>query len=148
MGRTVGGAYPVDKLTPHHATVLTPDRGNGTILVVEDEVLVRAVVTDELRQQGYTVVEAANAEDALSVLHSNVRVDLLLTDVQMPGSLDGVGLARLVRADYPFVKVVMASSRMPDIEANETADGFFSKPYDFPKLFGHIKALVARGTTN
>jgi CheY-like chemotaxis protein len=129
----MGRAFPADEPGPNPAT----------ILLVEDEVLQRVLVGDELRQHGYNVVEAANADEALSILRSNVRVDVLLTDIHMPGTMDGVGLASHVRIEYPFVKVLMASSRMPSSAVGEAADGFFPKPYDFPRLLGHIKALVA-----
>jgi len=102
----------------------------------------RAMVTDELRQQGYNVVEAVNADEAVSILRSNVPVDLLLTDVSMPGDLNGAGLARLVHTEYPFVRVVMTSGQIPDPEVGEMIDGFFPKPPDFPMLIGHIKALL------
>jgi two-component system, response regulator PdtaR len=136
-------ARPVDKQIQIHATALSPAYSRATILVVEDEILVRAELADELREHGYTVVETANADEALLVLHSNVRVDLLITDIRMPGSLNGMGLARLVRAEYPFVKVVLASGQMPDAAVGEMIDGFFPKPYDFPKVMGQIKALLA-----
>jgi CheY-like chemotaxis protein len=149
LGKTVSRASPVGKAAHDPATLFTPTRGAAAILVVEDEILVRAMVTDELRDQGYTVIEAADADEALAILHSNVRVDLLLTDVRMPGTLDGVGLARLVRAEHPTVKVVMASGQMmPDTDVGKTVDGFFAKPYDVPRLIERINALLAPGTMN
>jgi CheY-like chemotaxis protein len=133
----MGSARSINNRAAHN-----PGSGNATILVVEDEVLLRAMVTDVLRGQGYSVVEAANADEAVSILHSNLRVDLLLTDVRMPGSLNGMGLARLVHTKYPFVKVVMVSGQTPDAEFGDMSDGFFPKPYDFSKLIGHIKILL------
>jgi CheY-like chemotaxis protein len=67
--------------------------------VVEDEVLVRIKVADELRAQGYAVIEATNASEAISVLQSSMRIDLVLTDIRMPGDLDGLGLARMMRSE-------------------------------------------------
>lgn len=120
-----------------------PAGSRATILLAEDEILVRLMVADELRAEGYTVVEAANADEALTVLRSNSAVDLLITDVRMPGTLDGLGLARLVRAEYPATKVVIASGHMASSEAAQWVDAFISKPYDFPKLATHIKTLLA-----
>jgi CheY-like chemotaxis protein len=116
-----------------------------TILVVEDEILVRILVTDELRGHGYTVIEAVNADEAVLILQNNDRVDLLLTDVRMPGTRDGFDLARLVRAHYPVIKVVIASADVSAAEGemSNSFDGFFTKPYDFPKLGEHIKALLS-----
>jgi CheY-like chemotaxis protein len=119
-----------------------PAHEQASILIVEDDVLVRAMAADELREQGYSVVEAASADEALSVLHSNVGVDLLMTDVRMPGSLDGAALARTVRAEYPAMKVVIASGDRPDAELADRFDGFFAKPYDVPRLVRHIRALL------
>jgi CheY-like chemotaxis protein len=124
------------------AAAPAPAHEQATILIVEDDVLVRAMAADQLREQGYSVVEAASADEALSVLHSNVGVALLMTDVRMPGSLDGAALARMVRAEYPAMKVVIASGDRPDAELADRFDGFFAKPYDVPRLVRHIRALL------
>jgi CheY-like chemotaxis protein len=119
----------------------TPARGYATVLVAEDDVILRSVVAQQLREEGYSVVEASNAEEVLVVLRTGVRVDLLFTDVGMPGTLDGIGLARLVRAEFPDVKVVIASGNVAR-EVGVAVDGFFSKPYHVPQLLGHIRALL------
>jgi two-component system, response regulator PdtaR len=124
------------------AAAPAPAHEQATILIVEDDVLVRAMAADELREQGYSVVEAASADEALSVLHSNVGVDLLMTDVRMPGSLDGATLARTVRAEYPAMKVIVASGDRPDAGLADKFDGFFAKPYDVARLVRHIHALL------
>lgn len=141
-------ASPVDVAALDVAAVFKPAQAGTTILVVDDEVLVRAMITDELREQGYLVVEAANADEALVVLHSNVGVDLLLTDVRMPGTLDGLDLARLVRSAYPSVKIMIASGEMPARVADETVDGVFAKPYDVDRLIGRIKDLLVSAQAN
>jgi DNA-binding response OmpR family regulator len=128
----VSCASPLDEPAPACAT----------ILLVEDEVLVRALVADRLRAQGYTVVEAANADEAVAVLGS-VRVGLVLTDIEMPGTLDGVGLARLVRTNHPEVKVILGSGRAIDGRAHASADDFAAKPYDFDRLLRRIATLLA-----
>jgi CheY-like chemotaxis protein len=124
------------------AAAPAPAHEQATILIVEDDVLVRAMTADELREQGYSVVEAASADEALSVLHSNVGVDLLMTDVRMPGSLDGAALARTVHAEYPAMKVIVASGDRPDAGLADKFDGFFAKPYDVARLVRHIHALL------
>jgi len=138
----VSCASPAEKSALWEKTVLKAAGDRATILVVEDEVLVRIMVTEELRAQGYTVIEATNASEAISVLQSSMRIDLVLTDIRMPGDLDGLGLARMMRREHPLVKVVMASGHKPDTEENEIVDGFFFKPYDLPKLVGHINSLL------
>ncbi|MFC5085869.1 response regulator [Microvirga arabica] len=94
------------------STNLTPqsDTPAPTILVVEDEVLVRLVIADYLRECGYKVYEAVNAGEALEVLQSSrVPIDVVFSDVQMPGEIDGFGLARWVRANKPGVQVILTS---------------------------------------
>ena len=72
-----------------------------TVLVVEDDVLVRMMIAEELRDAGFSVIEAANADEALTVLDSAIRVELVMTDVFMPGSVDGVGFAAAIRSTFP-----------------------------------------------
>src|ERR1700741_695356 len=75
-----------------------------TILVVEDEVLVRMPISQYLRDCGYRVIEAANAQEAVTVLsHEETVVDVVFTDIEMPGALDGFGLAKWVREHRPGV---------------------------------------------
>jgi CheY-like chemotaxis protein len=91
-----------------------PEAPGSTILVVEDEILVRLMIAEELRGQDYNVVEAASADEARSVLQSGVKIDLVLTDIWMPGSIDGAGLVHLIRVERPALKVVLASGHHPE----------------------------------
>ena len=86
-----------------------PARPSTTILVVEDDVLIRMDLADYLRECGYHVIEASNADEAMAVLQSGREVGVALADVQMPGSMDGFGLARWVRANRPNTKVILTS---------------------------------------
>jgi two-component system, response regulator PdtaR len=110
-----------------------------TILVVEDEVLVRTLIADQLRNAGYSVIEAADADEALALLAHTFNVTVVLSDVQMPGSLDGVGLARVVRSVYPALKILLASGQSTAVDTIEH-DGFFSKPYDVAEIVKRIGA--------
>jgi CheY-like chemotaxis protein len=107
------------------------------VLVVEDEVLIRIVITDELRAQGFLVVEAASADQALSYFQAGVAVDLVLSDINMPGSMDGVGLVQRLRVDSPRLPTVLTSGVSPGVHE---ADAFVSKPYDL----GQVVALIVR----
>jgi CheY-like chemotaxis protein len=98
------------------------------ILVVEDEVLIRMMIADELRQAGLHVVEASNADEALRYLTSGRRVDLVFTDVQMPGNLDGAALARLIAVEHPHIKLLMTSAHGRPPEPG-FASRFIPKPY-------------------
>jgi two-component system, response regulator PdtaR len=111
------------------------------IMVVEDEILVRMLISDKLREAGYTVVEAAGSEEALNVLAQLDDVKLILSDVQMPGSMDGIGLARVVRSAYPAIKIVLTSGHVDAIRGAEH-EGFFPKPYNVAQVIGHIETLL------
>jgi DNA-binding NtrC family response regulator len=115
-----------------------PDR--PTVLVVEDEVLIRLMIADELRSHGLSVIEAANADEALTVLESSIVVDLLFTDVRMPGSIDGIRLVQLAQMARPGIKVVITSGHGPALSS--TVDAFFPKPYDMAAVVSGIKRLV------
>ncbi len=80
-----------------------------TVLVVDDDLLVREPIADYLREVGYEVLEAGDAHCAIDVVEHAEHVDLVFSDVRMPGELDGVGLARWVRAHYPDLPVLLTS---------------------------------------
>jgi len=114
-----------------------------TILVVEDEVLVRMCIADGLRDAGYAVIEAANAHEAMDVLgHDSVDVTLVFSDIRMAGSIDGIGLARAIRATYPIIKILLTSSHLAELRPTEH-DGFIPKPYQTKEVIRHIKALTS-----
>lgn len=113
-----------------------------TILLVEDELLVRLWTADELRDAGFHVIEAANADEALSLLRDDGPVDLLMTDIHMPGSMDGLRLARLVHAIWPGLKIVVVSAHMQAVDG-DTIDAFFAKPYDPARVATRIRELLA-----
>ena len=119
-----------------------------TVLVVEDEVLIRLVIADYLRECGYRVHEAANADEALAVLEApNVAVDIVFSDVIMPGSMDGFGLARWIRANRPQVDVVLTSGidRSAEIAGVLCEAGpLLEKPYEPQSVVDRIKQLLAR----
>jgi CheY-like chemotaxis protein len=90
--------------------VPSPQQSASTILVVEDEVLIRMAISQYLRECGYRVIEAADADEALQVLKSEHPVDLVLSDVEMPGSLDGFGLAQWIRKNKEGLEIILAGS--------------------------------------
>jgi two-component system, response regulator PdtaR len=115
-----------------------------TILVVEDEVLIRLEIADELRNRGIHVLEACNAEEALTILESSLPVHVLFTDIRMPGRMDGIGLTRLARERYPELKLMLTSSHQPQQYARDSADVFIAKPYDTVAVVQQVEALLAR----
>lgn len=112
------------------------------ILVVEDEVLIRMMVSEALRERGLTVVETATAEEALTVLQSDTPVDLLLSDVRLPGQMDGMALAAWVRQNKPELKIVMAASFV-GANAPGAVDAVFDKPYDLDEVSECVTGLLA-----
>jgi CheY-like chemotaxis protein len=122
-------------------------RAAETILIVEDEILIRFDVADYLRSCGYQVIEAANASEALAFLQSGNRVDLVFSDVQLPGSMDGFALARWVRAHQPEIKVILTSgvARSTEIAGELCDEGpLEKKPYDPQHLLKRIRETLAR----
>ena len=99
------------------------------ILIVEDEFLIRYMLSEELRDVGYQVIEACDATEALSILNT-VQPDLIVSDVRMPGPLDGMGLLALVRETKPSLPVIIISGHLHPAQALiEGATQFVAKPY-------------------
>jgi DNA-binding NtrC family response regulator len=117
-----------------------------TVLVVEDEVLIRLDLADRLRAEGYTVVEASNGDEALVVMNTVSTVALIISDVRMPGKTDGVGLAALVKQRSPQTKVVLISGHLPASSMAAIADVALTKPVNPPLLIQHVKALLGKPT--
>jgi two-component system, response regulator PdtaR len=116
-----------------------------TILVVEDEALLRMHAADLLEENGFRVVEAANADAALKLLETRDDVRLLFTDIQMPGSCDGMDLARLVHARWPNILLVITSGQIKPAKAEIPDDGrFVGKPYRANELLGEVNDLMRK----
>src|SRR3954452_4325370 len=115
------------------------------ILLVEDEVLVRMVAADVLEDAGFTVLESTNAEEALTLLETRPDVQVLFTDVNMPGALDGLGLAQAVHERSPGVGILIGSGRIwPNPGELPPGTRFIAKPYAPAALTDAVRAL-ARG---
>jgi CheY-like chemotaxis protein len=102
----------------------------ATILVVENEAIVRLELVAQLTDLGLKVLVASDADEAIDLLDSHQEIELLLTDVTMPGSMDGVRLAHHVRKRWPPIKIVVTSGR-PGTKLSDLPLGsrFFPKPY-------------------
>jgi CheY-like chemotaxis protein len=110
------------------------------ILVVEDEVFVRMFLTEALRDVGYKVLEAFNGDEAVEILVSGAHVDLVLSDVRMPGSVDGLELLAYVRKNFPDLPVLLCSGHLDPSEALQRgANHFLSKPYPFARAHELIR---------
>ncbi len=117
------------------------DHAASTVLVVEDEVLIRMTLAAVLRDEGFTVIEACDADEALIALAAT-SIDLLLTDVRMAGSMDGLDLAVRVKSTMPHLKIVVVSGHLAAVETHGVADAFVPKPYLTEKVVERVKAIL------
>jgi len=122
----------------------TAQRG-AFILVVEDEMLIRIMVSDSLRDAGFNVIEAFNADEAVRILHSGVTIDLMLSDVRMPGSMDGLGLLKYSLEMFPTLPVIITSGHsLPNNALARGARHFLGKPYSFDHAIAMIELELAK----
>ncbi len=113
----------------------------STILVVEDEILTRMAAADHLRDCGYRILEAANAEEARTLLRAAEPIEIVFSDINMPG-MDGISLAQWIMKEFPDVKVVLTSGDLNNATAASAAAHFLAKPYDLNTLGRLIKGLL------
>jgi CheY-like chemotaxis protein len=114
------------------------------ILVVEDEWIIRMATVDALRAGGKCVVEAADGAEAIEFIQSGAAVDLIFTDVKMPGSIDGLALLAFVQKNIPHVPVVMSSGHLePAMALNAGAAAFLVKPYRLEEVLALVDASLA-----
>ena len=121
-----------------------PPPGPAVVLIVEDEPLVRMMVIELFEDEGFEVLEAANGDQALAIFGERRDVALLFTDVEMPGSIDGYGLARWVHVNRPHVKTMIVSGRaLP--RAGDLPEGaaFVGKPYDHDDVMRRVQSMMA-----
>jgi DNA-binding NtrC family response regulator len=122
------------------------DKTQETILVVEDDILVRMPIAQYLRDCGYKVIEAVNADEAMAVLlHQETVVDVVFSDIEMPGTFDGFGLAKWTREHRPGLDVLLAGTVPRAVEgAKELCEqGSMPKPYEAQAVHDHIRRLLA-----
>ncbi|MGH6642439.1 MAG: response regulator [Bradyrhizobium sp.] len=113
------------------------------VLLVEDEWLLRMDAVEMIRSAGFEVVEAENADDAIEILEVRRDITVVFTDIQMPGSMDGLKLARAVRGRWPPIKIV-ATSGLVDVGEKDLPDGgrFLAKPYSSEQLADMLRELT------
>src|ERR1700755_615669 len=98
------------------------------VLVVEDEMVLRMKAVDIVEDAGFTAIEAVNADEALAILEARSDISLLFSDIQMPGSMDGLKLAHAVHDRWPSIKIILVSGQINPSEAERPADSrFFGK---------------------
>jgi len=120
------------------------------VLVVEDDVLIRMAIAQYLRDCGYRVIEAVSADEALTVLqHSETKLDIVFSDIEMPGSMDGFGLSKWIRDHRPGLDVILAGTVPRAVNAaSELCDKSpLPKPYESKAVHDHIRRLLAARKT-
>ncbi|MDB5657913.1 MAG: two-component system response regulator [Cypionkella sp.] len=118
--------------------------GKAVVLVVEDEALIRISAVDIVLSAGYEALEARDADEAIRILEARSDIDIVFTDVQMPGTMDGIKLSHYIRNRWPPVKLIVASG-MAILEESSLPEGsaFFSKPYADHTITDTMARLLA-----
>src|ERR1700682_1954007 len=113
------------------------------VLVVEDEFLIRMNAAEMIEEAGFQVVEAANADEAVAILEARLDIAVVFTDIQMPGSMDGLKLARAVRNRCRPIHIV-ATSGLVDVRTGDLPEGgrFLPKPYSPAQIIGTLRELT------
>jgi CheY-like chemotaxis protein len=123
-----------------------PMGGKAAILVVEDEALVRMVIADHLRDTGYEVAETRSADEAVVLMENGLRVDVVFSDVNLPGTLNGIGLVRWLRDHRPETPVLLTSGAITRQDVPADLRGtceLLLKPYDIDEVVRRIEPLLA-----
>ncbi len=113
------------------------------VLIVEDEFLLRMDAVNMIAAAGFEAVEASNADEAIEILETRRDITVVFTDIQMPGSMDGLKLARAVRGRWPPIKIV-ATSGQPMVREEDLPEGgrFLPKPYSLVEIAGLLREMT------
>jgi CheY-like chemotaxis protein len=113
------------------------------VLVVEDEPLLRMLAVEAVEEAGFVAIEARNADEAVAVLESRSDISLLFTDVDMPGSMDGLKLAHAVRGRWPPIKILVVSGKVRVRPFELPSSGrFVGKPYRAAAMVEELRSLA------
>jgi len=154
-----------EKLIPVFAAVLSCDRDRSpsrthetpimmvldhsvvpaVVLVVEDEMLLRMRAVDMVEDAGYTPIEAVDADEAVAILESRSDIVLVFTDIQMPGSMDGLKLAHAVHERWPPIKIILVSGQLKLANSEIPADSrFFGKPLEAEEMIAEMRNMIGQ----
>lgn len=115
------------------------------VLVVEDEMMLRMRVVDMVEDAGYVPVEAVDADEAMSILQARSDIALMVTDVQMPGSMNGLQLAHVVHERWPPIKIILASGQLKLSGSEIPVDSrFFGKPLQSAEIIAEMRDMLSR----
>ena len=119
-------------------------RSAPVILIVEDEFLLRLDSAETIESAGFEVIQAANADEAITILNARPDIHVVFTDIQMPGSMDGLKLARFVRDRWPPIKIVATSGHVT-VDEDDLPDGsvFLLKPYHGAEVVATLREMTS-----
>ena len=116
----------------------------GVVLVVEDELLSRLHAVSVVEDAGYTAVEASNSDDAIAILEARKDIRIVFTDIDMPGSMDGLKLARAIRDRWPPIELILTSVHFGVRDSDLPARGrFFAKPYRDEEIISTLRQFAS-----
>lgn len=125
---------------------MTPDNATSVVLVVEDELMLRMRAVDIVQDAGFDSIEAISADQAIQILESRDDISCLFTDIQMPGSMDGLMLAHVVHTRWPHIKIILVSGQIAVTEEDKPEDSkFFAKPLEIQQMILELQEMVGRG---
>lgn len=118
-----------------------------TVLLVEDEPIIRMGLADHIARQGFAVIEAGSGDRAMEMVRNGNLVDIIITDVQMPGQHDGIALALWTRRNFPHIKLIIVSGATsgavaPDLLGEEGR--IMPKPYQYDEIVARMRELLER----
>jgi CheY-like chemotaxis protein len=115
----------------------------AVVLVVEDEMLLRMRAVDMVEDAGFTSVEAVDADQAVAILEARSDIALLFTDIQMPGSMDGLKLAHAVHKRWPPIKIILVSGQLKLADLDIPTDSrFFGKPLEAKVIIARMRSMI------
>ena len=126
--------------------MMEPPVATPVVLVVEDEMVLRMRAVDIVEDAGFVPVEAVSADQAIEILESRDDISLLFTDIQMPGSMDGLKLAHAAHSRWPHIKIILVSGQIAVTEADKPDDSkFFPKPLEVQQMIHELQDMVGKG---
>ncbi|HEX8470460.1 MAG TPA: HWE histidine kinase domain-containing protein [Brevundimonas sp.] len=125
---------------------MASDVSPSIVLVVEDELMLRMRAVDIVQDAGFESIEAISADQAIEILESRDDISVLFTDIQMPGSMDGLKLAHVTHARWPHIKIILVSGQIAVTEADKPYDSkFFPKPLEIEQMILELQDMVGAG---
>ena len=125
---------------------MSPSDTPPVVLVVEDEMMLRMRAVDIVEDAGFLPIEAISADEAIQILESRDDISLLFTDIQMPGSMDGLKLAHATHTRWPHIKIILVSGQIAVTEADKPEDSrFFPKPLEIQQMILELQDMVGKG---